>query len=83
METYSRRCMTCHDGKDQRLCASPAIHQMKEVNNCIDCHMPALPSNKIILQVNGSSGTMHDLVRTHRIAIYPAISENWLKAHGH
>jgi hypothetical protein len=56
---------------------------MKTVNNCIDCHMPALPSNKIILQVNGSSGAMHDLVRTHRVGIYPGISQTWLKAHGH
>jgi hypothetical protein len=54
---------------------------MKEVNNCIDCHMPALPSNKIILQFNGGTNLVHDLVRTHRIAVYPAISDAWLKAH--
>ncbi|HEV3413420.1 MAG TPA: cytochrome c3 family protein [Puia sp.] len=83
METYSQRCITCHTGKDQPSCASPAIRQMKEVNNCIDCHMPVLPSNKIILQINGSSAPVHDLVRTHRVAIYPEISEAWLKAHGH
>ena len=83
METYSRRCMGCHNGKDEPLCASPDIRQMKVVNNCIDCHMPLLPSNKIILQVNGSSGGMHDLVRTHRVAIYAAISQMWLKEHGH
>jgi len=83
MATYSQRCMTCHNGHDQPGCASPAIRQMKVVNNCVDCHMPALPSNKIILQVNGSSTPVHDLVRTHRVAIYPAISEAWLKEHGH
>ena len=82
MEVYSQRCLTCHNGKDQPSCTSPEIRAMKEVNNCIDCHMPALPSNKIILQINGGSNPVHDLVRTHRVAVYRAISEAWLKTHG-
>ncbi|HUB61028.1 MAG TPA: multiheme c-type cytochrome [Puia sp.] len=81
LAAYSQRCMTCHNGHDQPGCASPAVRQMTVVNNCIDCHMPALPSNKIILQVNGNPAPVHDLVRTHRVAIYPGISEAWLKEH--
>jgi len=68
LQTFSRRCMSCHNplpphpGKDSALL----------VANCIDCHMPALPSNKILLQLTGNAKPVHDLVRTHHIAIYPA-----------
>jgi len=81
MPTFSQRCITCHNGKDQHTCASPAIKKMGKVTNCIDCHMPALPSNKILLQLNNNAAPVHDLVRTHHISIYPQISEAWLTAH--
>ena len=55
---------------------------MAHVTNCIDCHMPALPSNKILLELRGDKTPVADLVRTHRIAIYPDISKAWLHAAG-
>lgn len=70
-ELFSQRCMSCHNGKDQHACSSPAVKKMGTVKNCIDCHMPLLPSNKILLQLNGNATLVHDLVRTHHIAIYP------------
>lgn len=69
---FSQRCMNCHAAG----CTLPAA---KESTNCIDCHMPALPSKKILLQLSGKSEPVHDLVRTHRIAIYPEISQEYLE----
>ncbi|HEV2481957.1 MAG TPA: hypothetical protein VGS79_19965 [Puia sp.] len=45
--------------------------------------MPALPSNKITLQIDGQDQLVHDLVRTHRVAIYPDIAREYLNGHGH
>ena len=39
--------------------------------NCIDCHMPALPSQAITMQPQGSKAPVADLIRTHLIAVYP------------
>jgi len=67
LKTFSQRCRSCHNplpphpGRDTAFLAA----------NCIDCHMPALASNKILLQLSGGPKPVHDLVRTHHIAIYP------------
>jgi hypothetical protein len=60
-------------------CTFPPVKEMKLENNCIDCHMPALPSQKILLQLSGASTPVHDLVRTHHIGIYREISRDFLK----
>jgi hypothetical protein len=39
-------------------------------SNCIDCHMPALPSRIIFMRVADKSKSTLDLVRTHRVGIY-------------
>jgi len=51
---------------------------MRLTNNCIDCHMPALPSNAITLQLSGEARLVHDLVRTHRVAIYPDATTEYI-----
>jgi len=59
------------------------VKELKLENNCIDCHMPALPSQKILLQLTGSSRPVHDLVRTHHIGIYLDISRQVAAKAGH
>jgi hypothetical protein len=74
MPAYSQRCMSCHNGTSGALCAMPSLKGLVLGNNCIDCHMPALPSQKIMLRLSGSPDSaklIANLVRTHRIAIYP------------
>ncbi len=66
MRTFSQRCMSCHNPLPPHPGKDPALL----VANCIDCHMPALPSNKITFQLSDGAGTVHDKVRTHHIAIY-------------
>ena len=48
-------------------------------DNCIDCHMPMLPSQKIILTVANSEQAVPDLVRTHRVGIYPEKTKEFLE----
>lgn len=91
-EVYSARCASCHNGTSLHSCAMPEVKKLiakagaaaskgATAVNCIDCHMPALPSNKITLQVNGEEQLVHDLVRTHRVAIYPDIAREYLNEH--
>lgn len=61
----SSRCMSCHTTVKHSFTA-PATSE-----NCIDCHMPALPSNAITLLTNGQINPVPDLIRTHLITIYP------------
>jgi hypothetical protein len=82
--------MSCHgapgaaggEGGEGHLrgCSFAPVKEKKLSNNCIDCHMPALPSQKILLQLSGMAKPVHDLVRTHHIGIYPDVSAAYLKA---
>ena len=82
---YSARCVNCHNGTALHNCSMPEVQKLMtkagKTINCIDCHMPALPSNKITLQINGEQQPVHDLVRTHRVAIYPEIAKDYLRNH--
>jgi hypothetical protein len=81
MEVYSQRCMSCHNGSGDNgghPCTFPPVIANGLRSNCVDCHMPALPSNAITLQLSGESRLVHDLVRTHRVAIYPDAAKEYL-----
>jgi nitrate/TMAO reductase-like tetraheme cytochrome c subunit len=80
---FSQRCQTCHSQPTQHSCSFPPVKELKLENNCIDCHMPALPSQKILLQLSGKAKPVHDLVRTHHIGIYPDISRRLADAARH
>ena len=70
VELFSQRCTTCHTTANHNFCTQPALPGLNLRSNCIDCHMPALPSNQIFLQVADRSKSTPDLVRTHRVGIY-------------
>ncbi|MDP4148721.1 MAG: multiheme c-type cytochrome [Bacteroidota bacterium] len=76
---YSERCMTCHQTAAHNSCTMPVTAGLVLAINCIDCHMPALPSQKIFLQLSNASKTTPDLVRTHRVAIYPESTKAYLE----
>jgi hypothetical protein len=68
---YSQKCMGCHTMANHNFC--PEAPKLGAVikTNCIDCHMPAKPSNVIAVGTSLSPGmAVPYLVRTHRIAIY-------------
>jgi hypothetical protein len=83
---FSARCVTCHNGNSGHSCSMPEVKKMiatvgsrASAVNCIDCHMPSLPSNTITFLVNDQDQPMHDLIRTHLVAIYPDIAKAYLQ----
>jgi hypothetical protein len=79
MALYSQRCLSCHNTASQHTCSSPSVKQMNLTTNCIDCHMPALASQAIVMKISGKDEMINDLVRTHRVAIYPDASREYLQ----
>lgn len=78
-KVFSQRCMACHtETTHTSLMLSPKQKLLLN-DNCIDCHMPMLPSQNIVLTVSNSDKAVPDLVRTHRIAIYADKTNEFLK----
>ncbi|MEP7106528.1 MAG: multiheme c-type cytochrome [Ferruginibacter sp.] len=76
---FSQRCMNCHNDASHNFCKQPATQGLVLKNNCIDCHMPALPSKKIFLEVADKAKSTPDLVRTHLISIYKEQTKSYLQ----
>jgi hypothetical protein len=73
VKLFSQRCMNCHNPTTHDTCTVKVTAGLVLADNCIDCHMPALPSQRIILALSnvGNTGkSVNNLVRTHHIAIY-------------
>jgi hypothetical protein len=79
-KVFSARCVECHNPETHNECTVKADFILSD--NCIDCHMPLLPSKAITLQLVSNKKATPDLVRTHRIAIYPQIAEEFEKKKG-
>lgn len=71
MQVFSRRCMSCHNPDSSHFCKMTSLPASTLQQNCIDCHMPALPSGSITLLANGQESPTPDSVRTHLITTYP------------
>ena len=69
---YSQKCMGCHSEANHNFCPMAASLGASIKNNCIDCHMPKKPSEAIRFQLAGDPLNSSYLLRTHRIAVYPA-----------
>ena len=77
---FSQRCMSCHNETSHSTCKltnKPAGLSLSD--NCVDCHMPLLPSSKIFLQLNDPKKSTPDFVRTHRIGIYPKQTQEYIE----
>jgi hypothetical protein len=60
LAAMSARCATCHQ--------APRHKRTLQAENCIDCHMPLLPSKVITFRTPGSE--LAQQYRTHRLAVY-------------
>jgi len=69
---FSQRCMQCHNTGSHTFCKMTKLPAATLAQNCIDCHMPALPSGKITLLTSGQQSPTPDAIRTHLITIYKA-----------
>ncbi|PZR24840.1 MAG: hypothetical protein DI535_20745 [Citrobacter freundii] len=70
MKVFSQRCMTCHTEAGHNFCTLSSVPPETLKQNCIDCHMPELPSRSIRLLTNGQTKPTPDSIRTHLIAVY-------------
>lgn len=70
MQVFSQRCMNCHAEGGHNFCKLETVPAATLRQNCIDCHMPLLPSRSITLLTNGQEKPTADSVRTHLIAVY-------------
>ncbi len=76
---FSQRCMNCHNSNEHTECKIKPVAGIVLSNNCIDCHMPSMPSKAIFLQLADPAKSTADLVRSHRIAIYPAAAKEFIR----
>jgi hypothetical protein len=77
---FSQHCMSCHNEASHNICKlTNTITGFSLGDNCIDCHMPLLPSNKIFLQLDDPKKSTPDFVRTHRIAVYPLQTKEYME----
>jgi hypothetical protein len=76
---FSQRCMSCHKADSHNECKFLPPAGIVLSDNCIDCHMPLLPSGKILLEVAGNKSTVPDYVRTHKVAVYLQSTREFIK----
>ena len=79
LELFSARCMTCHEAGSDKFCKQTPMPGLVLSKNCIDCHMPALPSKKIFIQSSLSARPTPFYVRTHLVATYKKEVEAFLE----
>ena len=70
MELFSQRSCTAITRLTIISASWRSCLQIPFAKNCIDCHMPALPSANITLLTNGKQSPTPDSIRTHLITIY-------------
>jgi hypothetical protein len=75
LQGFNQKCMTCHTTDSHNFCSNKSVPMTTLVQNCVDCHMPALASGKITLLTNGKYSPTPDYIRTHLITIYPEESD--------
>ena len=78
LSLFSQRCMGCHTEKNGNFCKEKAQVGNKIVKNCIDCHMPELPSKAIMVLLQGNDLPTSASMRSHFISVYPEETKKYL-----
>jgi hypothetical protein len=65
LESYSQKCLTCHNWQSCGMSGKMGQQIMKE---CINCHMPIEETNVIVSQTAGQ--VVHAKMRNHWIKVY-------------
>jgi hypothetical protein len=69
---FTQKCLTCHNTPGQVTCKMAGhLSDSLMKKNCIGCHMPALPTKIISVQVSDKLPSVQFFVHTHHIATYP------------
>jgi hypothetical protein len=67
---FSQRCLSCHSVEHNNFCKLKDLPKATLEKNCIDCHMPSLPSNRITMLTHAQLSPTPDSIRTHLITVY-------------
>lgn len=67
---FNNKCVGCHN-TNKKHCTIPASKMKENGSNCIQCHMPVIPSKNMQVQLSKLENSTPVGVRTHNIAIYP------------
>lgn len=79
---YSQRCASCHTTGEHgngKLCGMTDRLGAAITTNCIDCHMPAMPSRAIAVNLPGAEKVVSAYVRSHFISVYPEQTKEFLQ----
>lgn len=79
LQLFSTRCMSCHTPDTEHFCKQETMPGLALENNCIDCHMPKLPSRQVFVQSGNHATRTPFFVRTHLIGTYKAQIEKFLE----
>ncbi|KOP36763.1 hypothetical protein DBB36_21405 [Flavobacterium sp. WLB] len=71
MASYSKICMTCHQGLKHNEKTLKIMPEKLMADNCVECHMPKKTSGAIKFQLSNSKQLSEYILRTHKISIYP------------
>ncbi|MDF2188113.1 multiheme c-type cytochrome [Paraflavitalea sp. CAU 1676] len=79
LAALSQRCTTCHTSVTHSFTQQLPANAIN--SNCIDCHMPALPSSAISLKEEDKTEANANLVRTHKTGIYADQTKAFIEAY--
>lgn len=82
LRVFSGRCMSCHTPGTAHFCTQDEVPGLVLEDNCIDCHMPKLPSKQVFVQTADDDTRTPFLVRTHLVGTYRAQVEIFLEGLG-
>jgi hypothetical protein len=69
---FSEKCMSCHNEANSNFCKmAPELGAVIK-QNCIDCHMPKMPSSVLSVYIPEKAETVAAVIRQHFIKVYPA-----------
>ncbi|MFK5974390.1 MAG: cytochrome c3 family protein [Flavobacteriaceae bacterium] len=68
-EFFNQKCMECHNTKAV-ICKAETSQLNQMGNNCIACHMPAMPSKSMTIGLDEDGQETPFYVRTHLIDVY-------------
>jgi hypothetical protein len=71
LSLFSQRCTNCHSVDKNNFCKEKTVAGSKNVQNCIDCHMPEQASKAITVLLQGETLPTSAKMRSHYISIYP------------
>lgn len=78
LKLFSTRCMNCHKPGTEHFCKQEPMPGLALEENCIDCHMPKLPSRQVFIQSGDHATRTPFFVRTHLVGTYKAQIQQFL-----